>query len=131
MSQNIEVHASHLLSLKGKLALVTGAASGLGKRIAEVYADAGADVVIMLRIQRERLEQSTRLDPDAYHAHFGLTAQRLARARPSALVMHPGPINRGVEIDSVVADGAQSAILDQVANGVCVRMAALAQLLAR
>ncbi len=92
---------------------------------------AGADVVIMLRIQHERLERSTRLDSQSYHVRYGLTPQRLARARADALVMHPGPINRGVEIASSVADGVQSAILDQVANGVFVRMAALAQLLGR
>ncbi len=90
----------------------------------------GADAVIMLRIQRERIAHLSTLDGDTYHAHYGLTRQRLARARRDALVMHPGPINRGVEIASEVADGPQSAILDQVANGVFVRMAALAQLLA-
>ena len=91
----------------------------------------GADVVIMLRIQRERIEHLPDLDADSYHARYGLTGARLARAKPDALVMHPRPINRGVEIASDVADGAQSAILDQVANGVFVRMAALAQLLER
>ncbi len=89
----------------------------------------GADVVIMLRIQRERIEDLPDLDSTGYHARYGLTASRLARAHRDALVMHPGPINRGVEIDSVVADGVQSAILDQVANGVFVRMAVLKQLL--
>ena len=92
---------------------------------------AGADVVVMLRIQRERIEHLQGLDGDSYHARYGLTRERLARAKPDALVMHPGPINRGVEIASDVADGAQSAILDQVANGVFVRMAVLAQLLKR
>jgi len=91
----------------------------------------GADVVVMLRIQRERIEHLQGLDADSYHARYGLTCGRLARAKPDALVMHPGPINRGVEIASDVADGAQSAILDQVANGVFVRMAVLAQLLER
>jgi len=68
---------------------------------------------------------------EQYHADYGLTNARLARAGKDAAVMHPGPINRGVEIASDVADGAQSAILDQVANGVFVRMAALARLLDR
>lgn len=90
-----------------------------------------ADVIIMLRIQRERISDLPDLDVDAYHARYGLTARRLARAHRDAVVMHPGPINRGVEIASDVADGPQSAILDQVANGVFVRMAALDHLLAR
>jgi aspartate carbamoyltransferase catalytic subunit len=67
---------------------------------------------------------------DEYFARYGLSAQRLRRAAPDCLVMHPGPINRGVEIASDVADGAQSLILEQVASGVFVRMAALAELLA-
>jgi len=85
----------------------------------------GADVVMMLRIQRER--QGNDLIPHAheYHRFFGLDERRLALARPDALVMHPGPMNRGVEIAPEVADGAQSVILDQVENGVAVRMAVL------
>lgn len=88
-----------------------------------------ADVVIMLRMQKERMENLAGLDEGEYFAHWGLTAARLARARPDAMVMHPGPMNRGVEIADEVADGPQSAILEQVANGVFVRMAALAELL--
>jgi aspartate carbamoyltransferase catalytic subunit len=91
---------------------------------------AGADVVMMLRIQRERGESAAPLDLEAYHRDYGLTAARLARADRSAIVMHPGPMNRGVEIDSAVADGPQSVILRQVANGVAVRMAVLAELAA-
>jgi aspartate carbamoyltransferase catalytic subunit len=86
----------------------------------------GADVVMMLRIQRERNAGSLNLAD--YHREWGLTAARLARARPDAIVMHPGPMNRGIEIDSEVADGQQSAILRQVANGQAVRMAVLAHL---
>jgi len=89
----------------------------------------GVDVVIMLRLQKERMESLPDLDEAKYFARYGLSASRLARAGRDALVMHPGPMNRGVEIASEVADGAQSAILDQVANGVFVRMATLAQLL--
>jgi aspartate carbamoyltransferase catalytic subunit len=89
----------------------------------------GADVVIMLRLQKERMESLPDLDETTYFARYGLSSARLARAQRDALVMHPGPMNRGVEIASDVADGAQSAILDQVANGVFVRMAALAELL--
>jgi aspartate carbamoyltransferase catalytic subunit len=88
---------------------------------------AGADVVMMLRIQHERAGGPP-VDLGAYHRDFGLTAARLARAAPRAIVMHPGPMNRGVEIDSEVADGPQSMIRRQVANGVAVRMAVLAAL---
>jgi aspartate carbamoyltransferase catalytic subunit len=84
-----------------------------------------ADVVMMLRIQLER--QSGGFFPSLreYSIHFGLNQRRLGLARPDAVVLHPGPVNRGVEIDSDVADGALSAILDQVNNGVAVRMAIL------
>jgi aspartate carbamoyltransferase catalytic subunit len=88
----------------------------------------GADVVMMLRIQRERAGASEPVDLAKYHAGFGLTAARLARAARDAIVMHPGPMNRGVEIDSEVADGPQSVIRRQVANGVAVRAAVLAAL---
>ncbi len=89
----------------------------------------GADVVIMLRLQKERM-QSTSIPSEAdYFARFGLSADRLRRADPDCLVMHPGPMNRGVEIQSEVADGPRSLILEQVANGVHVRMAVLLELL--
>ncbi|HEX8263312.1 MAG TPA: aspartate carbamoyltransferase catalytic subunit, partial [Allosphingosinicella sp.] len=86
----------------------------------------GADVVMMLRIQRERMQSGVEGSLAGYHARYGLTAARLARAAPDAVVMHPGPMNRGVEIDSDVADDPErSAILDQVELGVAVRMAVL------
>ncbi|MGH8182780.1 MAG: aspartate carbamoyltransferase catalytic subunit [Rhodanobacteraceae bacterium] len=91
---------------------------------------AGADVVIMLRIQKERMAAAQFPDAADYHAHFGLDARRLALAKPDCQVLHPGPINRGIEITPDVADGPQSRILDQVANGVATRMAVLAELLA-
>ena len=84
---------------------------------------ADADVVICLRVQRERLLAEDHLNLDSYRNEFALTQKSLAYAKPDAMVMHPGPINRGVEIDSDVADGAQSFILEQVANGVFARMA--------
>jgi aspartate carbamoyltransferase catalytic subunit len=84
------------------------------------------DVVMMLRIQKERMTQASLPDGDRYFAKFGLTPERLALAKPDAIVMHPQPMNRGIEIASDVADGAQSAIRDQVRNGVAVRMAVLA-----
>ena len=89
---------------------------------------AGADVVMMLRIQHERSAGHGPTDFGAYHREFGLTYARLAHASPRAIVMHPGPMNRGVEIASDVADGPQSVIRRQVANGVAVRMAVLAHL---
>jgi aspartate carbamoyltransferase catalytic subunit len=85
----------------------------------------GADVVMMLRIQKERMEAAAIPDGEDYFARFGLTEQRLKLARPDAIVMHPQPMNRGIEIDSAVADGPQSVIRDQVRNGVAVRMAVL------
>lgn len=85
----------------------------------------GADVVIMLRIQLERQQQGLFPGVREYARLFGLNEERLALARPGALVMHPGPINRGVEIAPAVADGAQSLINEQVTNGVAVRMALL------
>jgi aspartate carbamoyltransferase catalytic subunit len=85
----------------------------------------GADVVMMLRIQLERMQNNFFPSLREYFLLFGLTAERMALARPDAIVMHPGPMNRGVEIASDVADGAQAVILEQVANGVAVRMAVL------
>jgi aspartate carbamoyltransferase catalytic subunit len=90
----------------------------------------GVDAVLMLRLQRERMAEGLVESLESYHRDWGLDAARLRLARPDAVVMHPGPINRGVEITDEVADGPRSAILDQVANGVAVRMAVLADLLA-
>ena len=89
----------------------------------------GADVVVMLRIQKERMADAQFPDAADYHAHYGLDTRRLALAAKDCQVLHPGPINRGIEIAPEVADGPQSRILDQVANGVAVRMAVLAELL--
>src|SRR5260363_157128 len=85
----------------------------------------GADVIIMLRIQRERMNGPFLPDAREYFRNWGLTPERLARAAPDAIVMHPGPVNRGVEIESSVADGAQSVILSQVRFGIAVRMAVM------
>ena len=86
----------------------------------------GADVVMMLRIQRERMESSVEGSLAGYHARYGLTMRRLERAAPDSIVLHPGPMNRGVEIDSEVADHpTRSAIREQVEMGVAVRMAVL------
>src|ERR1700732_3918051 len=85
----------------------------------------GADIVMMLRLQRERMNGSFVPSSQEYFHYFGLDQKKLAYAKPDALVMHPGPMNRGVEIDTAVADGAQSLIREQVEMGVAVRMAAL------
>ena len=85
----------------------------------------GADAVMMLRLQRERMEEGLVASLEDYHRDYGLTATRLARAAKDAVVLHPGPINRGVEITDEVADGPQSLVLRQVSNGVAVRMAVL------
>jgi aspartate carbamoyltransferase catalytic subunit len=85
----------------------------------------GAHVICMLRIQRERLEGALFPSVREYSRTYGLTLERLRRARPDAVVLHPGPVNRGVEIASEVADAEPSRILDQVTNGVAVRMAVL------
>jgi aspartate carbamoyltransferase catalytic subunit len=99
----------------------------LGVRV-ETSIDAAldaADVVMMLRVQHERMRGLFLPSVREYFTLYGLTPERMARAAPDAIVMHPGPMNRGVEIDSLVADGPWSVILDQVANGVAVRMAVL------
>ncbi|HET8819504.1 MAG TPA: aspartate carbamoyltransferase catalytic subunit [Xanthomonadaceae bacterium] len=89
----------------------------------------GVDAVMMLRLQRERMADGLVASLDDYHHDFGLTVERLRRAAPDAVVLHPGPMNRGVEIDDAVADGPQSLVMRQVANGVAVRMAVLEALL--
>ena len=88
-----------------------------------------ADVIMMLRIQRERLGRAVLPSVREYAAFYGLDLDRLQKARPDVVVMHPGPINRGVEIAADVADGPNSVILDQVTNGIAVRMALLFLLL--
>jgi aspartate carbamoyltransferase catalytic subunit len=84
---------------------------------------------MMLRLQRERMEEGLVASLDHYHRDFGLTAARLGLAASDAVVLHPGPINRGVEITDEVADGPQSLVLRQVSNGVAIRMAVLEALL--
>jgi aspartate carbamoyltransferase catalytic subunit len=96
----------------------------------EVYTDMnagleGADIVMMLRLQRERMQGSYVPSTREYYHFFGLDHEKLARAKPDALIMHPGPMNRGVEIASTIADHSRSVIRDQVEMGVAVRMAVL------
>src|ERR1700742_1352465 len=104
--------------------------AGIERFGVEVHRDmreglSGCDIVMMLRLQRERMNGSFVPSTQEYFAYFGLDQKKLAYAKPDALVMHPGPMNRGVEIDSIVADGAQSLIREQVEMGVAVRMAVL------
>ncbi len=102
-------------------------AETLGVRVYDRLEDAltDADVVMLLRIQRERLEGALLPSLREYARTFGVTEKRLAVAKPDAIIMHPGPMNRGVEIDPAVADGERSVVLDQVEAGVAVRMALL------
>ena len=115
----------------GPAALMPDAAELQGCRVLSAFdeAVAGVDVVMMLRVQRERMEEGLVPSLDDYFRDYGLTAARLATAAPDAIVLHPGPINRGVEIAGDVADGPQSRILRQVSNGLAVRMAVLAAML--
>jgi aspartate carbamoyltransferase catalytic subunit len=88
----------------------------------------GCDVVVMLRLQSERMRGALLPSAQEFNKHYGLTAEKLALAKPDAIVMHPGPINRGVEIDSSVADGPHSVILPQVTFGIAVRMAVMSMI---
>lgn len=89
----------------------------------------GVDVIMMLRIQRERMDGQLLPSAAEYYHRYGLTRSKLKIAHPNAIVMHPGPINRGLEISSEVADGEQSVILNQVTNGIAVRMSIMARLM--
>jgi aspartate carbamoyltransferase catalytic subunit len=131
-----DIHALRTLGVRelrvcGPANLLPSAAELPGCTILEDFDAAlpGADVVVMLRLQKERMSLAQVPSEQAYYARYGLDARRLRLARPAALVLHPGPINREVEIASAVADGAQSRILEQVENGVFLRMAVLAELL--
>ena len=107
--------------------LIPAEAESLGLRVCYDLREGvrDADVVIMLRLQRERMSGALLPSEHEYYQLFGLTEERLSTAKPDAIVMHPGPINRGVEMDSAVADGARSVILEQVSNGIAVRMAVM------
>ncbi|MEP7053580.1 MAG: aspartate carbamoyltransferase, partial [Pseudomonadota bacterium] len=115
------------VALAGPRTLLPSAVESFGCRVYDRLEPAleGADVVMMLRIQRERLGAPLLPALREYARVFGLNATRLRLASPGALVMHPGPMNRGVEISEEVADGEQSSILNQVEAGVAVRMAVL------
>jgi aspartate carbamoyltransferase catalytic subunit len=132
----------HLLTKLGATVKVAGPGTLVPAEFAELveqglrveqrveHAIEGADVVMILRIQRERQDAAFFPSMREYAVHYGLQPNHLAHAAPDAIVMHPGPINRGIEISSEIADGSRSLILDQVTNGIAVRMAVL-YLLAR
>ena len=111
----------------GPKTLVPGDLSAMGVRVCHDLKEGirDADVIIMLRLQNERMSGAMLPSAGEFFKNYGLTPEKLALAKPDAIVMHPGPINRGVEIDSVVADGAQSVILPQVTFGIAVRMAVM------
>jgi aspartate carbamoyltransferase catalytic subunit len=111
----------------GPKTLVPGDLREMGVRVCHDMSEGikDADVIVMLRLQNERMSGAMLPSAGEFFKHFGLTADKLALARPDAIVMHPGPINRGVEIDSSVADGRHSVILPQVTFGIAVRMAVM------
>ena len=114
----------------GPKTLVPGDLRSMGVRVCHDMAEGvrDADVIIMLRLQNERMSGAMLPSAGEFFKHYGLTEEKLALANPEAIVMHPGPINRGVEIDSSVADGRQSVILPQVTFGIAVRMAVMSTL---
>lgn len=131
-----EIHALKILGVKevrviAPKTLLPSKIDTLGVSVSHDMAQGleDIDVVIMLRLQKERMTSALLPSEREYFHCFGLTPERLHCAKPDAIVMHPGPINRGVEIASEVADGAQSVILQQVSNGVAVRMAVMAMTL--
>ena len=111
----------------GPLTLLPGGLEQMGVRVFTDMQEGlkDVDVVIMLRLQSERMRGALLPSAHEYFKQYGLTRDKLALAKPDAIVMHPGPMNRGVEIDSAVADGSQAVILDQVTFGIAVRMAVM------
>ena len=111
----------------GPKTLVPGDLKEMGVRVCHDMSEGirGADVIIMLRLQNERMSGAMLPSAGEFFKTYGLTQEKLALAKADAIVMHPGPINRGVEIDSAVADGTQSVILPQVTFGIAVRMAVM------
>ena len=127
-----DIHALNTLGcaevrVVGPKTLVPSDMAPMGVRVCHTLAEGikGADVIIMLRLQNERMNGALLPSSQEFFKSFGLTPERLQWAQPDAIVMHPGPINRGVEIDSAVANGKQSVILSQVTFGIAVRMAAM------
>ena len=133
-----QIHALRILGAReirvvGPRTLLPPRVESLGVRAFDRLEEGlrGVDVVIMLRLQRERMQGAMLPSSHEYFLYYGLTEEKLAVARPDAIVMHPGPLNRGVEIDSEVVDGPRSVILDQVTCGIAIRMAVMALALGR
>jgi len=118
------------LRVVGPKTLIPAQVERLGVRVCNDMGEgiSGCDVVVMLRLQNERMNGALLPSASEFFKCYGLTAEKLSRAKPDAIVMHPGPMNRGVEIDSSVADGGQSVILPQVTFGIAVRMAVMSML---
>ena len=133
-----EIHALRILGAReirvvGPRTLIPADIEALGVTVCHDLESGlrDADVIIMLRLQRERMSGAFIPSEHEYYASFGLTESRLTLAKPDVLVMHPGPINRGVEIDSKVADGSRSVILQQVTHGIAIRMAVMSMAMRR
>ena len=130
-----QIHALKTLGVPevrvvGPATLMPAAVERMGVRVCRDMLEGirDCDVVIMLRVQNERMNGALLPSAGEFFKCYGLTAEKLARAKPDAIVMHPGPMNRGVEIDSAVADGRQSVIMPQVTFGIAVRMAVMSML---
>ena len=133
-----EIHALRILGAReirvvGPRTLIPADIEALGVTVCHDLESGlrDVDVIIMLRLQRERMSGAFIPSEHEYYASFGLTESRLTLAKPDVLVMHPGPINRGVEIDSKVADGSRSVILQQVTHGIAIRMAVMSMTMRR
>ena len=131
MGANVVFGGPKSLVPEGMESLVQGGPGNLTAAPSVEDALEAADVVMMLRVQLERQQEAFFPSLGEYHSRFGLNVKRLSLAKSDAIVMHPGPVNRDVEIASEIVDGPRSVILQQVANGVAVRMAVLAKLAAR
>ena len=133
-----QIHALTTLGVNevrviGPKTLIPADAESLGVHVHHDLANGlrGADVVIALRLQHERMQGAMLPSEHEYFQLFGLTEETLAVTKPDAIVMHPGPINRGVEMASAVADGPRSVILQQVTHGIAVRMAVMSMCMGR
>ncbi len=126
--QALSILEAREIRIVGPKTLLPSHPEALGVHVYDKIEDGldGVDVIIMVRLQNERMDSALLPSKKEFFNQYGLTNQRLALAKPDAIVMHPGPINRGVEIASEVADGSQSVILEQVTYGIAVRMAIMA-----
>ena len=133
-----QIHALNLLNtgdvrIVAPKTLIPAQAESLGVHVFHDLREGirDADVIIMLRLQRERMQGALLPSEHEYYELFGVTEEKLACARPDVTIMHPGPVNRGVEMDSDVADGPRSVILEQVTHGIAVRMAIMSMAMQR